>query len=238
MYPSPDRNPILGDKTYTCVEQDTLDYIARAGALPIMIPKIPSELLSEFLSGLDGLVLQGGSDIAPESYGEEPIGEGKWKGDAPRDAFELEVVEKCMALDLPILGICRGFQLLNVHFGGKLYQDIPTQFPSETAHRNIARYDRHAHEIEFVPGGLLEKLHADESVRMVNSIHHQGVKVLGYGLRKEATSPDGLVEAFVWEGADDGRVMGIQWHPEFFIHSDTPLISPDRILHHWLSFCG
>lgn len=239
FYPGPERDPILGPKTYTAVEQDTLDHFARAGAIPVMLPPLEDVMLSELLDEMDGLALQGGSDMAPASYGEAPIQAGRWAGDPQRDAFELNLIRMAMQREMPILGICRGFQVLNVYFGGSLYQDLPTQFGEVQPHRDIPLYDRFVHPIAFEPGGLLAELYGDEGDKMVNSIHHQGVKALGDGLRVEAVSPvDGLVEAFVWEGAAPGKVMGVQWHPEFFHHAPEGLVSAERLLGHWLGHCA
>lgn len=238
FYPTPDRDPMMGPKIYTSVEQDTLDYISRAGAIPIMIPPMPDNMLRVLMGDLDGLVLQGGSDVAPQSYGELPLHEDRWLGDAKRDAFELNLLEIAMERGMPIFGICRGFQIMNVFFGGTLYQDVPSQVPGSILHRNIDKYGGHFHGIEFKGGGLFEKLHGNAKDARVNSVHHQGIKELGKGLRPEAQCrEDGLIEGFVHEDGVEGAVVGVQWHPEFFHHYPGKLIPENILLHHWMEIC-
>ena len=238
FYQEEGRNPMYGPKTYVAVEQDTLDYVSRTGALPMMIPPMQDHLLQSFIGDLDGILLQGGSDMAPESYGERPLHEDRWLGDPYRDAFELKVVEIAMERGLPILGICRGFQVLNVYFGGTLYQDIPTQVAGSIPHRNIELYDGYFHGVRFAKGGLLEEIYTNEKFQTVNSIHHQGIKDLGSGLLIEAyCAEDGLIEAFVHESEPRGMIMGVQWHPEFFHHFEGELISPTTWIDHWLGIC-
>ncbi len=238
FYPSPDRSPILGPKVYTSVEQDTLDYVSRAGALPMMIPLMVDALLEVFMDGLDGLLLQGGADVAPQSYGELPMHEDRWLGDPQRDAFELKLLGMAMDRGMPIFGICRGLQIMNVFFGGTLIQDIPSQIPSAIHHRDIDKYDGYFHGVEFVAGGLFEALHTQKKGGEVNSIHHQGIKQLGKGLQVEARcSEDGLIEGFVHEEGPKGSIMAVQWHPEFFHHFPSETISANLLLEHWLEIC-
>ena len=113
----------------------------------------------------------------------------------------------------PILGICRGCQLINVAFGGTLFQDIPTQVPKAIAHRDDEKYDEQLHEMQLVPGTRLASLYPGKTRAMINSIHHQAVKTLGPGLEVEAIGHDGIVEALRWSGPS--YVFGMQWHPEF-----------------------
>ncbi|MCB9234718.1 MAG: gamma-glutamyl-gamma-aminobutyrate hydrolase family protein [Bacteroidia bacterium] len=238
MYPEPGRSALYGSNTYACVEQQMLEYVSRAGALPIMIPPLPEGQLLNFLREMDGILLQGGSDVAPESYGEQPIHPTKWKGDRQRDIFELNIIEKALELNLPLLGICRGSQIMNVYFGGTLYQDIGTQIPQAFEHRNLELYDQNFHSLRFAAEGLLQKLYGNSPLTRVNTVHHQGFKNLGKGLIPEAwCAEDGLVEAYSWEGAPPGRVMGVQWHPEFFVHAKEAVIDPDLLLNYWLEFC-
>ncbi|MEM0996223.1 MAG: gamma-glutamyl-gamma-aminobutyrate hydrolase family protein [Bacteroidota bacterium] len=239
IYPEPDRNPKLGPMTYTCVEQSMLNYLSRWGALPIMVPPGPEALVNGLLNEVDGLLLQGGSDIAPETYGADPIEDEEGTLDASRDNFELDMIGRALERDLPVLGICRGSQILNVFFGGTLYQDILLQHPGAIQHQDIPAYHRHFHDLDIVPGSLLADLHADEIGKQVNSVHHQGVQHLGEGLQPMAHCPeDGIVEAFIWEDSPEGSVMGIQWHPEFCTPRDGHLLAPERVLQHWLGRCG
>ena len=126
MYPDADRT-VFGPKTLAYVEADMARYVTNKGILPVLIPEVSDDLLEDILSELDGIVFQGGTDLAPETYGETPI--GPWKGDAYRDRYELKIMALAMKRELPILAVCRGFQLMNVYFGGTLYQDLETQRP-------------------------------------------------------------------------------------------------------------
>lgn len=237
MYPESERL-VFGKKTLCYIEKDMGRYLSQAGAMPILIPDLEDVELIDFISELDGFVFQGGTDIAPETYGEEPIENGKWKGDPIRDAHELKIMEHAIKNEKPVFGICRGFQLMNVHFGGTLYQDINTQLPDSIVHRDAELYDQLTHQIELTEGKLLQGLYKDNPNSQVNSVHHQGVKDIGTDLEVLATCPeDGLVEAFLWKGADEGKVMGVQWHPEFFYNSKEPLIEANSIYHLFLDFC-
>ncbi|HHZ65776.1 MAG TPA: hypothetical protein EYN51_09835, partial [Flavobacteriales bacterium] len=138
----------------------------------------------------------------------------------------------------PVFGICRGFQLMNVYFGGTLYQDINTQLPNSIVHRDAELYDQLNHEIEIGSSSILGELYGKENVLSVNSVHHQGVKELGENLDILATSKeDQIIEAFKWNQCDAGKVMGVQWHPEFFHNSKEPVIDANSIYRLFLDFC-
>lgn len=225
----------FGPKTLSYLENDMAAYVARPGVMPILIPELPKAEKLAMIAELDGLLLAGGADLAPESYGEKPI--GKWLGDRIRDEYEIELMELFLKDEKPILGICRGFQVMNAFYGGTLFQDIATQRPDSLKHRDAIEYDSVYHGIRFEEGGLLQKLYADENSPMVNSVHHQAVKELGKGLSSEACClEDGITEAFVLEDAEPGKVMGVQWHPEFFHTLGDKLIDPFRIINTFLSF--
>ena len=235
MYPDQDRT-YFPPKHLCYLERDMARYLYRPNVLPVLIPDLDREVLYDLLAQMDGFVLQGGSDLAPETYGETPI--GRWLGDPLRDAYELNILDYAIKNNKPVFGICRGFQVMNAYFGGTLYQDIATQLPEALQHRDAGLYDQLHHTIEFTEGKLLDRLHHDELNRLVNTVHHQAVKDLGDDLEVLATSPkDGIVEAFLWKKAEEGKVIGVQWHPEFFYNSQTPLSDADKVYQHFLQFC-
>jgi putative glutamine amidotransferase len=185
------------------LEHSVGEWIASRGALVYLIPA--GERAKDYAADLDGLVLQGGADISPLAYGEQPL-KPEWAGDAARDRFEIELVRAFTGAGKPVLGICRGLQLINVALGGSLHQDIP-------AHRSDD-YDEHAHEVRLEPGSGLAKLYGDAGPRRVVSIHHQAIKRLADGLRIEARAQDdGVIEAI--RGERGSYVCAVQWHPEF-----------------------
>ena len=157
------------------------------------------------------LILQGGADVSPQAYGEEPL-RPEWNGDAVRDAYELELVHEFMEARKPILGICRGMQLINVALGGSLFQDLPTQFPTASGHETPA-YDRNIHTVKFIAGGKFADWFGGRTEAKVVSIHHQAINRPGRGVVVEAEGADGVVEAIRWDGRS--FVCGVQWHPEF-----------------------
>lgn len=209
----------LKSKTLQVLEQSVAQWAASRDTLVLMIPSVLQDgplmrsniRVSDYADYLDGLILQGGADVSPRAYGEEPL-RPEWSGDPVRDAYELELVHEFMEAGKPILGICRGMQLINVALGGSLYQDLPTLRPGEVAHETGA-YERNAHDIRFVPGGRMAQWFGDVPGGPVASIHHQAVHRLGKGVKVEAVAEDGVVEAIRWEGRS--FVCGVQWHPEF-----------------------
>ena len=208
-------------KTLHYLEQSVAHWVLSKDVLALMITAIESEglikrsemSLAAYAEYLDGLVLQGGADIAPESYGEKPL-HADWSGDRVRDRYEIDLFNSFVAAGKPVLGICRGCQLINVALGGTLFQDIPTQVDTAVAHRDTDQYDRTLHGVNLVQGTRLAQLYPGRTQAKINSIHHQAVKDLGKDLVVEALGvPDGIVEAIRWRGPS--YVFGMQWHPEF-----------------------
>lgn len=194
-----------------------LEVLRACGALPLTLPLVDDVADVRQLTGmLDGVLLTGGHDIDPTLYGDERLA---FCGPTlpARDRLEWLLLDEAAARDLPVLGICRGIQMLAVHDGGTLWQDLPTQLPSGVSHHMSAPYDRVAHEVTLVEGSPLRRLLGVGTLG-VNSYHHQAVRSLGPGLSPMAFAPDGVVEA-VWE---PGRrfVWGVQWHPEFSWQAD------------------
>ena len=217
------QRPIFKGKTLLYLEQSLARWIMAQGALCYLVPDPGTEpglsVDLEALAGpLDGLVLQGGSDVSPLTYGEAPL-KAEWSGDSVRDAYEIALVRAFRFQGKPILGICRGAQLLNVAFGGTLYQDLDTQRPGPTVHRDWDIYEKNFHGLRLE--GRLATL-AGASEARVNSVHHQAVRELGAGLVVEAQAQDGLVEAF--RAVDGPHLFAVQWHPEFQDAGDASLL--------------
>ena len=191
-----------------------IDGVLQAGGVPVILPPTTDvTVLRAMFERIDGLVLTGGVDIAPGLYGEEPIPE-LGEVHAERDAAELPLAKWAFAEGKPVLGICRGHQVLNVALGGTLYQDLPAQWGRNIDHELSVReecWDRFDHGLMLEPDSRLAELLGETEIA-VNSLHHQAVKALGAGLRIVGRAPDGIVEAI--EGTGDGFVIGIQCHPE------------------------
>jgi putative glutamine amidotransferase len=169
------------------------------------------------MDGAVGLVLSGGSDLAPEIYGETPIAGAGLALMPERDALEGQLLAVARERRLPVWGVCRGFQLLNVFFGGSLWQDLPLQRPSGVAHEVPLPLDLLGHTVHVTaPETPLGRRLGGAGARLlVNSRHHQGVKRLGAGLLAVAAAPDGLTEAVMLAPGDgDWWVRGVEWHPE------------------------
>ena len=190
-----------------------VDAINRAGGLALLVAPDAEVTANpdDLLERLDGLILSGGNDIDPAVYGAEPHPETR--GTTPdRDAFEIALTRRAAELDMPVLGICRGMQILNVAFGGTLLQHLPDAFGHENHRRVAGSFENADHDVQLVPESLAA-LAAGELVHITKSHHHQGVDVIGDGLVVTGTSTlDGLVEAI--ELPDQRFVLGVQWHPE------------------------
>ncbi|HQD14622.1 MAG TPA: gamma-glutamyl-gamma-aminobutyrate hydrolase family protein, partial [Ottowia sp.] len=215
----------LPTKRLQFLESNMAHWIMGHGVVALMIPFIDQRLptlrkrppLRDLVEQLDGLVLQGGIDIHPQAYGTEPW-QAQAEYDPIRDDYELELLHGFIGADKPVLGICRGCQLLNVYFGGTLVQDIPSQWPGAIAHVDNTHYDRLVHEVHFMPGSRLAGIYGYEP-RRVTSIHHQCVDQLGQGLALEARSPIDLVPEGIRHTAYP-FVLGVQWHPEFHLNGN------------------
>jgi putative glutamine amidotransferase len=226
-------------RTLQWLDQSLAHWLMRRGALVFMVPTVESGstverasvTMRDYMRELDGLVLQGGADVSPESYGQQPL-RPEWSGDRVRDLYEMEMLWECVFQEKPVLGICRGAQLINVAFGGTLYQDVGTQLPGGVTHRDEDAYDRHSHELLIEKGSALARLYG-EAPRLVNSLHHQSVDRPGSGLVVEARAPDGVVEAIRWTGSS--YVVGVQWHPELHPSGASHLLDGAPLLDEFLS---
>jgi putative glutamine amidotransferase len=207
------RREIFKGKALQFTEQKMAHAVWRGGGLPIPLLDLRErEALIAALAGVDGLILQGGADVAPDNYGEQPL-EPEWSGDAVRDRFEIAAIEVAIELGKPVLGICRGHQVLNVALGGSLYQDINHQVEGTLVHRDWHRYEVIEHEVTVDPDSWLASVFGTTSL-LTNTVHHQAIKQLAAGLHVSARAPDGIIEA-VEQINDDRFLVGVQWHPEW-----------------------
>ena len=215
---------VLGSHAYHMAgEKYVTAVLDAAGGLPLIVPAIGRELaLEQLLETLDGLLFMGSpSNVEPRHYRGEPSESGTLH-DPFRDETTLPLIPRAVAAGVPVLGICRGFQEMNVAFGGSLWQKLH-DVPGHLDHREdpslpLDEQYGAAHEVILEPGGLLRGLAGTERIR-VNSLHSQGVKELGAGLAVEARAIDGVIEAFRVEGAQK-FALALQWHPEWRISSN------------------
>jgi len=202
-----------GAKLYT-VHQLYLNAIYKSGGIPCPVPlHLDEELYGEIFQRLHGLLLAGGEDIDPRFYGDEPH-EGIEKTDPDRDRVELLLAQWAVAEQMPILGICRGHQLLNVALGGELYQDISAEMGVEEVHDMRGKGEgfrqKRPHQVILDPESKIARELG--AVLWVNSLHHQAVATPGRGLKVVGTSPGGVIEAMELE--DHPFAVTVQWHPE------------------------
>lgn len=192
------------------------------GAAPVMIPLLASDedALRAMYERLDGVFLAGGVDVDPSAYKEDKL-DVCGRTDPDRDAVELMLAKWAIADGKPLLGVCRGMQVINVACGGSLIQDVENESSRFLKHdyfptQGFAR-DFLAHDASVKSGTALESIFQSENIQ-VNSMHHQGIKRLGDGLVASVNAPDGLIEGL--EGTSDNYLIGVQWHPEMLVESD------------------
>ncbi|MDI9260249.1 gamma-glutamyl-gamma-aminobutyrate hydrolase family protein [Alicyclobacillus sendaiensis] len=208
----------------------TDDYargVERAGGLPVVVPYLADEASAiELGMRLDGLVLTGGNDVDPNLYGQEPL-QGLGALEPERDRLEMLLVQVMRREQKPVLGICRGMQMLNVVLGGTLYQDLPRQWKGKIQHSQKAPRNACTHTVKLKPGSRVAQCYGKTAIR-VNSFHHQAVKDLAPLLKPVGWDSEGLVEA----AESDGRwpVVAVQWHPENLWREDEGAMA----LFHWL----
>lgn len=189
-----------------------LDGITDAGGIPVIFPFSADEQELDRLMGLcSGFLFTGGHDVSPEIYGETPL-TGLVAACRKRDEMETLVLQKAMAADKPVLGICRGIQFINAVLGGTLWQDLPSQHDSAVNHHQSPPYDMPVHNVKILPATPLYDCFGTD-ILPVNSYHHQAVSRLAPGLSAMAVSPDGLTEALY--KPDQRFLWAVQWHPEF-----------------------
>ena len=214
-------SPIIGvtplwdaERKSVCMLPDYLDGIKAAGGIPIVLPlEMTEEDADRIVEACDGFLFTGGQDVTPELYGVKNA--LSIISSPERDKLETLLLSKALQSDKAILGICRGLQLINVFLGGTLWQDLPSQHPSEIIHRQGKPYGIPTHKVML--NSSLRTLLGKEIIE-VNTLHHQAAKDLGSGLTTMAVAPDGIVEAVQMAGKR--FVWAVQWHPEYMFKTD------------------
>jgi putative glutamine amidotransferase len=202
------------------LRKNYVEAVAKFGAVPILLPHEP-EMVDHYLGLIDGLILTGGDfDIDPKFYGEDTAS-NRVLTKSTRTEFEMKMLKTAVLAGLPILGICAGEQLLNVFFGGTLYQDILEQVPGAINHEQPEPKNLPYHDIKIKKDSLLHSIVKTERYK-VNSTHHQAVKEVGKGLIASAISDDGIIEAI--EGTGHSFILGVEWHPEYLSCNEDELI--------------
>lgn len=193
------------------VNHDYILSVIKNGGVPVIIPfNEDLEIVRAQVSAVDAVLLSGGHDIVPQHYEEEPR-QRTGSSFPARDLFDFELLRQAVAQNKPVLGICRGMQLINVFFKGSLYQDLSYIDKEVYKHDQSVSPTQVTHTIELTPGSKLHQIFGEDKM-MVNSFHHQVVKRLGDGLRIGAAAKDGVVESIEHETAP--FIVGVQWHPE------------------------
>ena len=204
---------MLGNEALYTLAEEYVEGVRRAGGLPVILPPAPLAAVEELVAALDGLILTGGGDISPSCYTEDDEGVSS-DIDHAEDAWNVALVLSARERKLPVFGICRGLQALNVALGGTLHQDISGRANHPRIPPDPVATVAFRHPVVLDHGSrLADALGAGE--RSVNSIHHQAVDQLGEGLAVVARAPDGTVEAVEYRGDDsDWWAHAVQWHPE------------------------
>lgn len=205
--------PVIGisvnDKSRNSVRYPYTQAVEQCGGLPVIIPMTDNcEILAELLSMIDALVLIGGDDIDP-AYWNEPHHPRLGELDTLRDAYDMRLVHMAERARMPILGICHGEQIINVAFGGTLWQDLPSQCGTE--HRQKAKDSLGFHDVRFAADSRIASIMGCKSYK-TNSFHHQAIRRIADGFRATGLCDDGTVE--VIEPVDDRPILGVQFHPE------------------------
>ncbi len=198
------------DRPTETVTRSYIDAVERAGGLCLMLPNTDPARAEAYLDRIDGLLLTGGDDPDPILFGEDPHPRIDLV-DPRRDHFEIALVQGARARNLPLFGICRGVQILNIALGGDIYQDVPSQTGTGLQHTQRRLDDGPWHAVDIRAESHLAKIVGARQIR-VNSFHHQACRRPGSGLSVCATAGDGIAEAL--EDSGQAFCLGVQWHPE------------------------
>ncbi|MTV81817.1 gamma-glutamyl-gamma-aminobutyrate hydrolase family protein, partial [Secundilactobacillus folii] len=210
-------NPRFGTNFVDYVQINYVEGIRQAGGVPIILPMGDPNDAETYLDSVDGLLLTGGQDVPPQLYGDEPIRE-LGETDIYRDQFEIALIKAAQAAHKPVLGICRGQQIINVALGGTLYQDIYVQQGTKLQHGQYPTAGEiPTHSVTATDGSWLQQNFGKRF--LTNSFHHQAVNKLGQGLKNTGVADDGISEAIE---SGDGLLFAVQFHPEmmFKVHPE------------------
>lgn len=187
-----------------------LDVLLKNNVIPIILPIVLPKMVEELLTTVDGVIIPGGQDVSPILYHSEPLLHNG-ANYQPRDEFEFELTKQIYLAHKPLLGICRGIQVVNLALGGSVYQDLPTQFPGPNLlqHKQKTLGNLPTHTVKIEQHSLLYQIFGGSAY--VNSRHHQAVKDIAAGLHITAQAPDGVIEGLEDE---EGLIQLVQWHPE------------------------
>jgi putative glutamine amidotransferase len=214
--------PLIGitasfDKDTQQLHRNNTDSVLKAGGTPVILPyTVDLETIEELADRLNGLLLSGGGDIDPTLFGEEPL-PGLGSIVPERDTLETELIRRMLKRNKPILGICRGCQILNIAAGGDMYQDLYSQRDGLLQHSQRAPREHASHTLQVIEGTKLYNIVGQSSYK-VNSFHHQALRNLAPGFVLSATTKDDVIEGF--ESAGHAFVLGLQWHPETMTSTD------------------
>jgi putative glutamine amidotransferase len=207
------------------VNDDYVQAVAMAGGIPFILPLISDpDAIREQVESMDAVIISGGVDVNPLLYGEEPVSELGYLC-PERDVYDLEAVRIILEMDKPVIGICRGMQIMNVISGGTLYQDLSKNEVGKVKHLQNSKPDLATHSVDVAEGTKLFGILGGSA--MVNSYHHQAVKELAPGFRVSARAKDGIIEAIEKE---EGFAIGVQWHPEMIARKDSRMLELFREL--------
>lgn len=217
---------IMGEGMFPGIERayvnnDYVEAVEKAGGVPIIIPIVnDEEVIKNQIKNVDGIILSGGYDVNPQCYGEEP--QQKLGFIFPKiDKYHLKAIEYCAKFKKPLLGICRGMQILNVAYGGTLYQDLEYIEGCNIKHVQNSKRNDPGHVVEMVEGSLLYDILGSKV--LTNSFHHQCIKKIAPGLKVTAVAKDGVIEAI--ESEEDVFIIGVQWHPEMMAQDSAPMLN-------------
>lgn len=207
---------VINQKLMDFVPRPLVNGVIAAGGIPVSLPSIPKEEVNGLIARLDGIIFPGGPDIDPIFMGEEPIS-SLGVTNRTRDLFEIALARTAVAKKIPILGICRGAQVIDVALGGSVYQDLPSQYPGKLLkHHQQSPGDQPTHFVSVNHDSKLFKSIGDNV--FVNSRHHQAIKNVPEGLKVVSKATDGVIEGIE---NDDATVQAVQWHPENLWQHDS-----------------